>query len=1182
MKKKLLIALAAVLVLVVGAGVAAFFILDPKALVAKKKEEVLANLSTKLGRQVTAGDVTATVGVQLKARVVNIQMAGPPVAGGAPPKPAQMQIGSVDMRFSLLRALFSFGQDLYVERFTVQGLTLRAARDAEGTWDFADIQRTLDAAPDDPKDDKKPGDKSFLDDLRIASMQIINARIELDDKMLGRPLAVAGLNIDTSDVVLGEPLDVSLTASLEDAQRKSPIDIHVRLAVLPKDLVFDPLPGVDVTAKLTDVDLAPWGGLIPADVPAPVQGTLRTDVKVSAQDDMKKLTVDGTLNARGLVLRDALSAVATAAERKAAPRGSPLDADVTVAMAIDQAAPRYDISKLTLTGSGLDVKATIAAKGTSLADLEKADVQASAQDLNRLLSALPPSLRGLPEAVRVDGPLAARLIANGTEIDASLNLDNARVRYLDLLDPDASDEERAAFVVDAASFDKPVGKPLNVTVHGKKNASALDIDKLALVVDTAKIAGTLSIPTADGEPLVADVTSGAVELASLQGLVPPFKEAIGKGQKVAGTIELKVKASKADGKQQADAAVDLRSLDVNLSSTVVRGGGNFTLKAAPAGDVVDLTVVANLDGLSIQKTGEGGNLVVNKPAGLPLRLDIAAKKSKSKADVSKLDIAIGKSTIHGKGVVSGLDEKETKLDIDLGNVAVAFDDLRAAVPGASKLPPGGRLTGAIKLGGGTSTETLAVDVKGANVTFGSSSIAGDVNVKNLAAPTLDVKLPTIDLAFDDVRNLSAGAGDLPPGGRFKGSLTMTGDTTKSSTVKANVKIDSLVAQDSSMKGALQIENLDKPKFTLGIQADMLNIDQLRGVNEDNEPIDKSPKKKRENPHGLSKDTREMLADVSGKGTITANKAIVKGIPVQKLKGILTMTKGVARFDTLEFDMYDGSVTANGSFIDLPAERTSYTLKLKGKDIDMGAAVADQTDLGRIFTGRVSPDIKVDGRGLAARDFAITADGPAELTFKSLAITTLDFLGPISDALGKSDKLPKALKIASPGDTGTALDGFKAATRFVGGRLKLEKPIETNSGIGKITWTGAAGLDAGLDLNAGLELSPAAIAKMTGNKVKPKNAIPVPVKVGGTWDKPRITGVDVGKLVTEIVKAVAGEKLDDLKDDLTGKGKDAAKDVAKDALDDLTGKNKDKSKDKDKKKKTAAEKAADEAKKLFGK
>lgn len=1172
MKKKLLIGLAVVLGLLAAALAAAFFILDPKALVASKKDEVLKTLSDKLGRQVSAGDVTASVGAQLKARIVHVQIAGP--AGGKP----QLEVGSVDMQFSLLRALLSLGQDLYVERFVVQGLTLRAARDAEGRWDFEDIQRKLAEEPASAPADKKG--TSPLDDLRVASMKVINARVELDDKMLGRPLAVGSLNIDTSDVVLGDPLAVKLTAVLEDATRKSPIDIEARLAVLPKDFSFDPLPGVDVKLALTDVDLAPWGGLIPADVPAPVQGTLRTDLKISAQQDAQQLAVDGTVLVRGLVLRDALSAVATAAERAQAPRGVPLDADLSVSLAVDTLKPRYQVKQLTLTGSGLELKATLLANGSSLASLEAADVQASAADLNKLLSALPPSLRGMPEAVRIDGPLAARLIANGTSIDASVNLDNARVRYLDLLDPDASDEQKAAFVAGGAVFDKPTGKPLNLALHGNKGSEALSIDKLALIVDQARIGGTLSIPTKDGEPLLADITSGPIELVSLQGLVPPFKEAIGKGQKVAGTAEVKIKASKISGKQQADAAVELRSLDVNLGSSVVRGGGALTLKAAPTGDDVDLQVVANLDGLSIQKTGEGGALVVNKPAGLPLRLDVNARKNQARADVSKLLLAIGKSTISGKGTVSNLDGDASsggaKLDIDLGSVAVAFDDLRAAVPGASKLPAGGRLTGNVKIGGGTSSETLAIDARALAVAFGSSRIAGDINVRNLVDPTLDVKLSLIDVAFDDVRNLSAGASDLPLGGRFKGSVTMSGDTKRSASVKANVKIDSLTAQGSSMKGAIQIENLDKPKFELGLQADTLDVDKLRGADE-GKNTSAPPKSKRENPHGLSKATRALLADVNGKGTITAKNAIVKGIPVQNFKGILVMTRGVARFDALEFGIYGGTMTANGSTLDLPAERTGYQLTLKGKDIDIGAAVADQTDLGKIFTGRVSPDIHVDGRGLAPRDFAITADGPAVLEFRSFAISTLDLLGPIGDAVTASGKLPKALRFASPGNTGTALDGFKATTRFVGGKLKLDKPIETNSAIGKIVWSGAAGLDAGLDLKADLELSPATIAKMTSNKVKPKNAIPVPLKIGGTWDKPKVTGVDAGKLVAAILKEVAGGQLDELK----GKGADAAKDAAKDALDDLAGKGKDGKGKKGKKGKSAAEKAADAAKGIFG-
>lgn len=1156
MGKKILIGLGALMVLLVVAAVVGFFLLDPQQLVASKKDEILAGVSAQLGRQLTAGEVTTKVGTDLTARVVHVQLAGE--AGKKP----QLEVGAVDMRFSLLRAIFSLGQDLHVERFVVQGLTVRAARDAQGRWDFQDILDRLAEQPATPADEKKPG--GALENLRIASLRIIDGRIELDDKMLGRPLAVGALNIDTSDVVLGAPLEVALKAELEDGARKSPIDVNAKLAVLPKDLSFTPLPDVDVRAVLTDVDVGPWGGLAPADAPAPVVGTVRADVTVAARDDAKKLAVDGTVYTRGLVIRDAVSAAATAAERLAAPRGVPLDADIQLSVDVDQAKPRYQVKKLTLKGNGLDLTAAIDAGGTSLAALAKADVQATATDLNRVISVLPPSLRGLPEALKIEGPLAARLLGSAAEIDASVNLDNARVRYLDI------PEDGTAASATGSLFDKPATRPLNLTLHGKRGASALDVDRFALVVDTARIGGTLSIPTDDGAPLVADISSGPVELVSLQGLVPPFKEAIGRGQKVAGVAEVKVKATSDDGKQLADAAVELRSLDVNLAATTVRGSGGITLKAAPAGDVVDLVTTANFDGLSITKTGEGGAVVVNKPAGLPLRLDLSAKKAKDRADVSVLKVAIGKSTVTGRGTVTALDTEAPRLDIDLGNLALGFDDLRTAIPGASKLPPGGRLTGAVKLAGGTSTDSLVVDARQMNVAFGSSRLAGDVNVKNLSDPVLDVKLPTVDIAFDDLRNLSGAAGDLPAGGRFRGDVKLSGDTARSSTVKASVKIDSLSAQGSNMRGNIEIENLDRPRFNLTLLADNLDVDKLRGATGDDEPPKPAgPKKKRENPHGLSSATRDLLADVNGKGTVTATRAIVKGIPVQDFKGTLVMTRGVARFDTLEFKLYGGSVAANGTTLDLPAERTGYDLRLQGKDIDLGAAIADQTRLGRVFTGRISPDLRVKGRGLAPGDFALTAEGPAELKFKSLSISTLDLLGPIGEALNQSGKLP-GKRIAIAKADGTVLEGFTALTKFLGGRLRLEKPVETTSTIGKITWEGAAGLDAGLDLKATVSLTPATVSRMSGGKLKVKDPVPVPLRVGGTWDKPRVTGVDVGRLVAAILRDVAGS---------------AAGDVAKDILEGATGQKdskKDGKKDDKKSGKSAQDQALDAAKGLLGK
>ena len=189
--------------------------------------------------------------------------------------PGQLSIGAVDVRFSIARALLTFGRDLHVERFGVQGLQLRAARDGDGTWDFQDVLDKLSA------DEGAPGEKSdtsFLAGARIAEVAITDGTLELDDKVVGRPLQAYDIDIQTSDVVLGDPLMVSLHAMLRDGARESPVDIKARLAVLPKDLSFDPLPDLEAEAKLHDVDLGSWGALVPADVPAPVRGTLRASL----------------------------------------------------------------------------------------------------------------------------------------------------------------------------------------------------------------------------------------------------------------------------------------------------------------------------------------------------------------------------------------------------------------------------------------------------------------------------------------------------------------------------------------------------------------------------------------------------------------------------------------------------------------------------------------------------------------------------------------------------------------------------------------------------------------------------------------------------------------------------------------------------------------------------------------
>ena len=1150
--KKIAIALAAVVGALVLVVAVAALTLDPQAIIASKKDALLKDISAQIGRELVSGDVSARVGMNLGATITGVRLAGPLVVDGKPGA-AQLEIQQIDVQLSLVRALMSFGTDLRVERFVVDGLVVRAARDIDGVWNFQDMLDKL-AAETDPGKAAAKTDTSALQGLRIAGVLVRNARVEIDDAVLGRPLAVGDLNATVSDIVLGTPVAVSVQAQLEDGGRKSAVNIDVKLALLPENLSFDPLPDLDIKAMLAGVDLGPWGGLAPADAPAPVAGVLKADIttKLSANTDV--VDIQGTVSVRGLMLRDSVGALASRAERLAAARGTPLDLDIALGLHIDPTETRLE--KLSINGSGIKVDGTLSIMGSGIVGLQGAAVVATVDDVQKILSALPPSLRGLPPELAITGPLEARVTKRGEAVTAHLGLDAAHLRY-------SSKDEKTG--VPSALFDKAAGKALNLKLAGKIDGKTLSIDDFAIVVDTFKLGGKLVIPSGDGA-LSADVHSGSISLAALQGLVPPFQEAIGRGQKVEGVVSIDVKATSVAAQQEATIELSLKGLDVNLASTIVQGSGGVDIKATPAGAGVAIVAKADLDGLSI-RTVTGAETTFNKPAGLPLRLDVDVNKGEHNAVINNAKLVIGKTAISGSGRVDNIGTNTESMNLDFGVVDVAFDDLRQALPFAGSLPVGGHLKGALALKGGLSATALALNAKNLDVSFGASRLAGQLSVTNFDAPVVDINLSMAALAFDDLRPLSDSLKDLPAGGRFDGSVMAKGDTAQKSTLSLDVKIARLMAGKSDLKGDIKVTDLDKPRFVMSTSSDFLDVDGLRAAFGSSEPATPQKSTPDDNPHGLSKSTRALLAGVSGKATLTAKRALVKGMPMSNFTGALVMTRGVAKFDKLSFGFYGGTVTADGTNLDLPAQSTKYDLSVDSKDIDFGAFLADQSPMGKVFKGIVSAGIHVKGRGLATGDFAVTAEGPASLSFKQLSIASLDVLGPLNAALQKSGKAGGVKAASASEEQGLTLRNFTALTTLLGGKMKLQKPFDADTPLGKLKTEGSSSLDGVLDFTSTLMLSPATVAKMTGNKVKLTEAVPVPMKLGGTWASPRITGLEIDKLLLAIV----GDQAKGLVEKGTAALGDKAKeqvgavlgDEAAAALGALFG---DKEKDKDKKKK----------------
>jgi hypothetical protein len=1081
MKRAVKILVGAVIGLAV-AGAGSVFLLDPDAMIASQRDRVAKLASDELGRALTVGDIEATFLPELGGTVKDVKLAG---AEGAQP---QVEIGELTVGVSFWRALLSLGKDVQVTRLRARDVHLRASRDDTGTWDFQDI---LDRQP--PSEPSDTIDLSFLEGANVARLALENTTVTLNDAALGRPLTVRG-TLEADDVRIGSPLAVSLKAELVDGDKKSPVSARLEMKDVPQKIDKRALPELTLDLNLADLAVGAWGSLLSEDALRPAAGDVALQASVVAHRG-DELQIDGKARAKGLVL-----------EQQGA-KGRALDLETRLQATFTRSSGAADVEAFELKGSGADVKAKLKATAVSLVGIEQADVDAKVADLAAILGAFPPGVLGLPDDLTLEGPFAARMTGNAQTLDLTVSLDDARVAWAD-------------------AFDKPRGRKLQLALKGTRKPDRLSLEPFSVQLDAAKIDGALSLPTGDG-PFEAKLASGAVSLASLQEVVPPFKNALARGERLAGTASFELIASAQGKAQKADAKLTLDGLDLQLEGLEASGRGGVTVALTPQGETIDARVVADLSALSLTGRGAEGGAVLDKPAGVPLDLDFHVVQSADAAEIKKGLLRMGATKVAATGTISGVGTSSTKLDLDLGQLDVAFDDLRKTVPGASSLPAGGTLKGRVAVRGPTSPlSKLGLDAQALDIAFGQTRVRGSAKIDGLEEPVLDVSLSDVDARFDDLRALTDAADVLPAGGRFGGVLAFKGDMARPQTVEVKLKARRLELAGSSLAGDFSVRDLDRPSFAFDLKGDEVDVDRLLAA------FDTSDGKKKtdDNPHGLSTAARKQLAKTSGKGTITARSVVFEGLPMTDFVGKLTMTNGKTSFEALDFTMYGGRVSAAGTSLDLPAEYTGYSLKLAINKMDIGAALTAHTTLGEVFRGALTQDVDVAGRGLAKADLVKTLTGPVALTTRSLTLAGLDVLGAILKPLqAAAKKTPGAPKIASAqAERGTTLQDMKGTLMLGAGKMMLQRPLKTKTSFGALSFEGGSSLDTSLDFTAVAEISPATVSQWTGGKVKPKAAIGVPLKIGGTWAKPAITGVDVARLLQEVLGAAAGAVVDDVK------------------------------------------------------
>ncbi len=330
---KIVISVVAVLVLVVIAlAIAVPLLFDLN----DHKDRIAAEVHDATGRDLTIdGDLDLTIFPWLGVRTGAMSLAQPE---GFPSDAAFASFSSANVRVKLMPLLLR--REIQLDRIALDGLQLQLERDADGHDNWTDLS-DRDGAPEaDVEVETEAGDFD-LDKIEIAGLSLTNARIAFRDAQAGASYTVENLNLETGEIRVDAPVEVTLDADISSGvpQLRGAIEFSGRVD-------YDKESGdvaIGIERALADLE----GGVLP----------------------VARLRVDFSGNASGNLETEAWRADELALDIVA--RGGQLpdrdfNAMVRGAAVADLAAQTATLTALTFEGFGLN--ATVDGSATQIID----------------------------------------------------------------------------------------------------------------------------------------------------------------------------------------------------------------------------------------------------------------------------------------------------------------------------------------------------------------------------------------------------------------------------------------------------------------------------------------------------------------------------------------------------------------------------------------------------------------------------------------------------------------------------------------------------------------------------------------------------------------------------------------------------------------------------------------------
>ncbi|MBS0445923.1 MAG: DUF748 domain-containing protein [Proteobacteria bacterium] len=430
-----------------------------------------SRLTEALGRKVTIGEVRF-LPWSLDLTIRDVSVAGAPQAAASAPASAAsaaplLQIGRIHVNASTSSIV---RRAPVIEALDVDGLRARVTRTEAGHYDVDDLIARFAAQPASAPAAREPARYALY------NVQLHDARLRFDDRPAQRVHELADLRLDLP-FVSNLPAEVAVKVQPRLAFTLNGAHFDSGAQTTP----FAPDRLSDLKLGITDLDLAPYAGYLPATLPFRItSGQVASDLALHFMVDPKgtaSLAIRGTLGMRDVATTDAA--------------GAPLLAWQRLQLELRDVQPlvrRLDFGALQLDGAELHA-ARDADGRISLAALAGNGAGDG-----------PPA--AAPAASAASGTVPAPAAADAWQIGIDrIALDGARVLWSDAAVHPAAQLQLDGIALDLRSVHWPMTAPMPLTLAAtlrSQGDAAPALGTLKVDGDVGVSAAKLKIALADG------------------------------------------------------------------------------------------------------------------------------------------------------------------------------------------------------------------------------------------------------------------------------------------------------------------------------------------------------------------------------------------------------------------------------------------------------------------------------------------------------------------------------------------------------------------------------------------------------------------------------------------------------------------------------------------------------------